>query len=473
MNRILIVDDEDNVRYSFRKFFRDANTDIKEASNGLDAINMLKKEAFNLVLMDIEMPGITGLEAIQRVKAMHPHLPVIIMTAFGTTERVIAAMKYGAFEYIEKPFDIDRLKSLVKEALAAQVPKQAETTTSAQKPSSMPGEIIGQSASMKEVFKMIGRVAAADVSVLISGESGTGKELVARAIHRYSDRSEKPFIAINCAAIPDNLLESELFGYEKGAFTDASQNKAGRFEQANGGTLFMDEVADMSLTLQAKLLRVLQEGTFERLGSNKTVNTNVRIVSASNKNLDQAIVEGKFREDLYYRLKVVTITIPPLRMRRDDIPLLVDYFLSRYTSEMKRPDTTISTESLELLHNQSWPGNVRQLENLIRRAILLCKNNVITADLIQNELQSDKTAIATAAANESKTWIPDNLEAYEGHLYKHVIEQTEKVLLQKTLQFTRGNQTRAAKILGISRAMLYERMEKFNVQLTDDIESTV
>ncbi|MCC7318616.1 MAG: sigma-54-dependent Fis family transcriptional regulator, partial [Bacteroidales bacterium] len=363
MKKILIVDDEENVRYSFRKFFRDAHTSISEAQNGMEAINIIKKENFDLVLMDIEMPGISGLEAIQRVKAMQPNLPVIIMTAFGTTERVIGAMKYGAFEYIEKPFDIERLKKLVKEALAIKQLTSEEPPESSIK-SVAAGEIIGTSAAIKEVFKMIGRVAASDVSVLISGESGTGKELVAKALHQYSDRSEKPFIAINCAAIPENLLESELFGYEKGAFTDAGQSKQGKFEQADGGTLFLDEIADMGLSLQAKLLRVLQDGTFERLGSNKTIHTKVRIVSASNKNLDQAIIEKSFREDLLYRLKVVTITIPPLRMRSEDIPLLSNYFLARFTHEMKRPATTLPADSLDILNKYAWPGNVRQLENL-------------------------------------------------------------------------------------------------------------
>ena len=466
MKKILIVDDEDNVRYSFKKFFRDPDTNISEANSGMEAINILKKESFDLVLMDIEMPGISGLDAIQRVKAMHPNLPVIIMTAFGTTERVIAAMKYGAFEYIEKPFDIERLKNLVKEALEIKQIIDVEPILPDHKTQAAAGDIVGTSAAIKEVFKMIGRVAAADVSVLISGESGTGKELVARAIHRYSDRSDKAFIAINCAAIPDNLLESELFGYEKGAFTDASQPKPGKFEQADGGTLFMDEVADMSLTLQAKLLRVLQEGTFERLGSNKTVTTNVRIVSASNKNLDQAITDGRFREDLYYRLKVVTITIPPLRMRREDIPLLANHFLLRFTHEMKRPVTTLPSESIDLLLKHSWPGNVRQLENLMKRTILMSKNNVITPDLLQEELTLDLKNTASIAPT-TKTVIPENLDAFDGHLYKYVIEQTEKELLLKTIAHTKGNQAKASRMLGISRAMLYERMEKFNIHHQD------
>ncbi|MBW7848110.1 MAG: sigma-54-dependent Fis family transcriptional regulator [Bacteroidales bacterium] len=473
MKRILIVDDEENVRYSFKKFFRDGQTTIAEAKNGNEAINLLKKGEFDLVLMDIEMPGLSGLEAIQHIKKMHPNLPVIIMTAFGTTERVIAAMKYGAFEYIEKPFDLDRLKEIVKEALstkylsANEAPPASET-----KNIESHNKIIGASTEMKEVFKMIGRVAASDVSVLISGESGTGKELVAKALHRFSDRSEKPFVAINCAAIPDNLLESELFGYEKGAFTDAGQSKAGKFEQADGGTLFLDEVADMSLTLQAKLLRVLQEGTFERLGSNKTIKSNVRIISASNKNLDEAIADGKFREDLYYRLKVITITIPPLRMRKDDIPLLASHFLNLYTKSLKRPPTILPEESIEILEKQHWPGNVRQLENLIKRAILFSKNNVITPEVLENELSSGSSE-EIRLPRKALPILPENLDEYDGHLYKFVIEQTEKELIQRTLQHTKGNQSRASKLLGISRAMLYERIDKFGIEVQSGEEKDV
>ncbi|MDP2235742.1 MAG: sigma-54 dependent transcriptional regulator [Bacteroidales bacterium] len=467
---ILIVDDEENVRYSFRKLFRDPHTEIIEATNGLDALTVLKKENPDLVLMDIEMPGMNGLEAIQRIKIMQPSLPVIIMTAFGTTERVIAAMKYGAFEYIEKPFDIERLRILVKEALETKKLSKSEKAVAESHLSASPDEIVGSSTAIKEVYKMIGRVAASDVSVLISGESGTGKELVAKAIHRYSDRINNPFIAINCAAIPDNLLESELFGFEKGAFTDASQPKQGKFEQANGGTLFLDEVADMSLTLQAKLLRVLQEGTFERLGSNKTVHTDVRIISASNKNLETAIAKGQFREDLYYRLKVITITIPPLRMRKEDIPLLADYFLRRYSHELKRHSVTIPPETIELLKSQPWPGNVRELENLLKRSILLSKSNVITPDMIQKEIVSETTNRSVSEIKDV-SFIPENLSDFEGRLYKHVIEKTEKELIIKCMQHNKGNHAKTARLLGISRAMLYERMEKFGLSTHESTDS--
>jgi DNA-binding NtrC family response regulator len=464
IKKILIVDDEEIVRYSFRKLFREPGFEISEAANGLDAISVIKKDPPDLVLMDIEMPGLSGLEAIQRIKALKPQLPVIIMTAFGTSERVIAAMKYGAYEYLEKPFDVARLKSTILEAIETKRISDEDIGIEIHPADTHTGEqIIGMSPAIKEVYKMIGRVAASDVSVLLSGESGTGKELVAKAIHKYSDRSDKPFIAINCAAIPDSLLESELFGFEKGSFTDASHMKEGKFEAADKGTLFLDEVADMSLTLQAKLLRVLQEGTFERLGSNKVIKVNVRIISATNKNLENAIAAKTFREDLYYRLKVITITMPPIRVHPEDIPLLTNYFLSRHCQEMKKPQVTVPPETMEALVKYSWPGNVRELENLLKRALLLSKNNVITPDLVQSEISAATTETIHVKQPGSSVLIPDNPDAFEGTLFKHVIEQVEKEVIEKALMHCKGNQVKTAKLLGISRAMLIERIEKYGL----------
>lgn len=462
--KILIVDDEDSVRYSFRKLFRDPGFEILEADNGLEALSMIKKYKPDLVLMDIEMPGLSGLEAIQRVKASNPELPVVIITAFGTSERVIAAMKYGAFEYLEKPFDVERLKAVITEALEMRRFSDEEERMEVRPADTHTGEqIVGMSPAIKEVYKMIGRVAASDVSVLLNGESGTGKELVAKAIHRYSDRSNKPFIAINCAAIPDSLLESELFGFEKGSFTDATHAKEGKFEAADQGTIFLDEVADMSLSLQAKLLRVLQEGTFERLGSNKTTKVNVRVISATNKNLEKCIEAKEFREDLYYRLKVISITLPPLRMHPEDIPLLTNYFLSRHCQEMKIPLVTVPPETMDLLLKYQWPGNVRELENLLKRALLLSKSNVITPDVLQKELSSTKIHEEKKTLGLTQSLIPENLEDYEGRLFKHVIDQVEKDLIAIALEKMHGNQVKTAKLLGISRAMLHERMDKYGL----------
>lgn len=464
MKKILIVDDEDTVRYSFRKLFREPGCIISEASNGLEALSAIKKDMPDLVLMDIEMPGLSGLDAIQRVKAINPQLPVIIITAFGTSERVIAAMKYGAYEYLEKPFDVGRLKEVITEALEMKRLSDKDDTLEIRAADTHTGEqIIGMSPAIKEVYKMIGRVAASDVSVLLSGESGTGKELVAKAIHKYSDRSDKPFIAINCAAIPDTLLESELFGYEKGSFTDASHMKEGKLEMADKGTLFLDEVADMSLTLQSKLLRVLQEGTFERLGSNKVMKVDVRVISATNKNLENAIIAKTFREDLYYRLKVISITLPPLRMHPEDIPLLTNYFLARQCKEMKKPQVTVPPETMETLSKYAWPGNVRELENMLKRAVLLSKNSVITPDLVKAEMVTVKHAEVAETPGTVTSWLPENLGEYDGILFKHVIDQIEKELIEKALKYNNGNQVKTAKLLGISRPKLLERMEKFGL----------
>ena len=464
VKKILIVDDEKSVRYSFRKLYKGPEYQVIESGTGLEALSVIKKERPDLVLMDIEMPGLSGLEAIRRVKDMYPQLPVIIITAFGTTERVIAAMKYGAFEYLEKPFDVDRLRAIISEALEMKRMSDEDDSMEIRPADLQTSEqIIGKSPAIKEVFKMIGRVAASDVSVLLSGESGTGKELVAKAIHRYSDRSDKPFIAINCAAIPDTLLESELFGHEKGAFTDASHTKEGKFELADKGTLFLDEIADMSPSLQARLLRVLQEGTFERIGSNKTIRVNVRVISATNKNLENAIAGRQFREDLYFRLKVITITLPPLRVRTEDVPLLTNHFLSRYCQEMKIPMVSVPPETMKLLIAYPWPGNVRELENLLKRAVLLSKSKVITPDLVRDEIVTSGFKPRTTSSNNIIVQLPVNLKDHEGDLYSYVIEQVERELILRTMDETKGNQVRAAKILGISRDKLHERITKYGL----------
>ncbi|MFO7613351.1 MAG: sigma-54 dependent transcriptional regulator [Bacteroidales bacterium] len=464
VKKILIVDDEESVRYSFRKLYRRPEYQVFESGNGLEALSVIQKEKPDLVLMDIEMPGLSGLEAIRRVKDMHPQLPVIIITAFGTTERVIAAMKYGAFEYLEKPFDVDRLREIISEALEMKRMSDENDSMEIRPADTHTGEpIIGKSPPIKEVYKMIGRVAASDVSVLLSGESGTGKELVAKAIHRYSHRSDKPFIAINCAAIPDTLLESELFGHEKGAFTNASHTKEGKFEMADKGTLFLDEIADMSLSLQAKLLRVLQDGTFERVGSNKTIRVNVRVISATNQNLENAITARQFREDLYFRLKVITITLPPLRVRTEDIPLLTNHFLSSYCREMKIPLASVPPETMEMLIAYRWPGNVRELENLLKRALLLSKSKVITPDLVRDEIVSSGSEIHAATGSGIHVQMPANLSDHEGNLYRFMIDQVEEELIRRILDETKGNKVRAAKILGISRDKLHERITKYGL----------
>jgi DNA-binding NtrC family response regulator len=378
---------------------------------------------------------------------------------------VIAAMKHGAYEYIEKPFDIPRMKALIDEALEVGRLMRTEVLFESQVSEDRSADrIIGKSAAIQEVYKMIGRVAGSDVSVLLVGESGTGKELVARAIYQHSHRADKPFLAVNCAAIPETLLESELFGYEKGAFTGATKRKIGKFQQADGGTLFLDEIGDMSLSTQAKLLRVLQEGTFERLGGDETIQCNVRIIAATNKNLEAAIAEKIFREDLYYRIKVITINLPPLRARKEDFPDLIQYFITKHCAQLKREQISVAPETLQLLQNYDWPGNVRELENLLKRAILLCKSNVITPDVVANDLRPTEKRLEDTPADRLSLFVSDDLEQYHGKLYETVMTELERELIIAALRKVGGNQVRAAQLLGISRVMLHDRIEKYGIK---------
>ncbi len=466
MYRLLIVDDEQSVRYSFRKLLNSRQYTFTEAADAQEAITEFRRSLPNLVILDIEMPGKDGIEVLKEIKEISPLTPVIIVTAYGSGDRVIKAMKYGAYEYIEKPFDIPRLISVIEDALKSSIQSEFILPAKELKPtynSVQPEEsLVGESAAIKEVFKLIGRVAASDASILIVGESGTGKELVARAIHKYSDRSARQFIAINCAAIPESLLESELFGFEKGAFTGADKQRAGKFEEADGGTLFLDEIGDMSLSLQSKLLRVLQEGTLERLGSSKTVRIDARIVAATNRNLEKDIVNKSFREDLYYRLKVITISLPPLRMRRDDIPLLTEHFLKKHSKGRMGELLKISPDSLKKLEEYSWPGNIRELENVIKRAIILAKGSIIEPEIPSGEEERSITA-PQERLMESRLSIDPEILSKEGDIYRLAIDVLEKELIQWALAKTGRNQVRAAKLLGISRVMLHDRIDKFKL----------
>lgn len=470
MYKILIVDDDQNVRYSFKKLLNNPEYEFYEAENGENAVAQVTAVKPHLVILDIEMPGKSGLDVLKDLKDESPFIPVIIITAYGSGDRVIKAMKYGAYDYVEKPFDIPRLKNLIAEALKSTTPatnsQQLVTNTQLSELErfnvSNESKIVGESPAIKEVFKLIGRVAASDASILIVGESGTGKELAARAIHWYSDRVKNPFLAMNCAAIPETLLESELFGYEKGAFTGADRPRAGKFEEANGGTLFLDEIGDMGLALQSKLLRVLQEGTFERLGSSKTVKGNVRIITATNRNLESDIQNKTFREDLYYRLKVVTITLPPLRMRKEDIPILAKHFLIKHSKEIRVENISIHPAAFDKMMEYSWPGNIRELENVIKRSLILAKGNVITPELIAEEFTKQKD-VKTLSPTRIDNYLTDSIQKQQGDIYKLVIEQVEKDLIQWALNYTEGNQVKAARMLGISRVMLHERIEKYGI----------
>ena len=459
MKRILIVDDEPNVHYSFQKILG-LDYEILEARDGKEAVQKVQKEPPDLVLLDVRIPGMDGLKVLDRIKELDPRIPVIVMTAFGTMQTAVEAMKLGAFEYILKPFDVPVILDLVKKSLV--VGESAKKKVSYPS-SAVNGEeqIVGASAEMQEVYKLIGQVAEKDITVLIRGESGTGKELVARAIYQNSRRAKKAFIPVNCAAIPDTLLESELFGYEKGAFTGANEKWIGRFEQANSGTIFLDEVGSMSPPTQAKILRVLQEGEFNRLGGKEVVRVDVRVLAATNMDLQKAVSDGKFREDLYYRLNVITILLPPLRERKEDIPPLVNYFIQKYRGELGKEIQAVNPVALQKLKDYSWPGNVRELENIIKRAMVLARGNLILPDDIQISISEGLHLLPRgeqAPAGEGGFW-----EKTFGEGKGKVLKDLEKMAIERALQFSGGNQKKAAENLGISRTTLRTKMKEYGI----------
>ena len=477
MKKILIVDDEPNVHYSFEKVFSEDYT-ILPASSGEDAIKIITKESPDLVIMDIRMQGMDGLTALRRIKKIDPRLHVIVMTAHGTMETAVEAIRLGAYDYTLKPFDIDWMKTTISTALSMTEMMKKKVAISPEQGDELNGDLmVGNSPEMQGVYKSIGQVAGSNITVLLTGESGTGKELVARAVYMHSIRKDKPFMAINCAAIPEDLLESELFGHEKGAFTDARLKKIGKLEQLNGGTIFLDEIGDMSLSLQAKMLRVLQEMAFERLGGNETIKVDLRVIAATNMDLKRAIAEGKFREDLYYRLNVALIHLPPLRERKEDIPDLVRYFIKKSKAELKKEVKDIDSLALKALMGYLWPGNVRELENIIKKAIVTCKSEVIFfEDLSFGE---DINGVhPLGKEGEPIKGLSDSLDKFLDRLFflsskenLDAISYMEKMLIVKAMKRTEGNQVKAAGLLGINRNSLRRRMEKYGIKKEVSISS--
>src|SRR5438876_6080413 len=378
MDRLLLIDDEADVQYSFRRIFDSPEIELTATSSGEEGLKLIAKVKPDLVIMDVRMGGMNGLETLRRIRETNAKLPVIMMTAYGTTQMAIEAMKLGAYDYLLKPFDVPKVKQIVTAALkAARDMKRVVSYQPLLESEDYELGIVGRSEGMQNVFKLIGQLASSDATALITGESGTGKELVARAIYHHSQRAEQPFLAINCAAIPENLLESELFGHERGSFTGATHQRIGKFEQGNRGTIFLDEIGDMTPATQTKILRVLQSGTFERVGAGVPIEVDVRLIAATNKPLEQAVAARQFREDLFYRLNVVRIHIPPLRERREDIRLLVNYFLKKFAKDQPGPPRSIAPVVLKALEKYHWPGNVRELENIIRRALVVSKGEAI------------------------------------------------------------------------------------------------
>ena len=462
MSKILVVDDELNVLSAFQDLLGSGGHDVTTAREAEAALDLVGTEPFDLVLMDVCLSGINGLEALRQIKQQQPALPVVVMTGHGTMQTAIEATKLGAFDYHLKPFDPAEMLATIEKALEStrltrsQVVLDPETAVSGD-------AIVGRSPGMQQVYKAIGRVASTDATVLIRGDSGTGKELVARAIHQHSLRAARLLVVVNCVAIPDTLLESELFGYERGAFTGATARKIGKFEQARGGTIFLDEIGDVSLGIQAKILRVLQERCFERLGGNETVQVDVRVLAATNRNLEKAIAEGSFRDDLYHRLNVVTIHVPPLRERREDIPRLVDYFLERYARELNVDRPPVAPNAQELLQEFPWPGNVRQLAHCIQRALIFTRGYPIQAgDLpLAGESGSNRAAGSGLAGEELGELVRRYLATWTGdRAHEEFMEQADKLLVSEALRRAGGNQTHAARLLGLPRPTLHAKMQK-------------
>ncbi len=471
----MLIDDDESLIHFLGRFFQRKGYEVSACLSGTSAIEKIESESFDLILLDYKMPDLNGIDILIKIRKSQIKTPVIIMTAYGTTELAIEAMKRGAYDYLIKPFERKELSRVVSEALIVnrQMKEMVSFPDSALRvlPSSAKGslQIIGNSKKMQEVYKLIGQIADKDVPVLITGESGTGKELVARAIYHHSGRSQKPFIAINCAAIPDNLFESELFGYERGAFTGAERTYIGKLERCDGGTCFLDEIGDLSLPLQAKLLRVLQEGEFERLGGSGTIKVNVRMIAASNKDLKKEVEEGTFREDLYWRLKVISIDLPSLRERTEDINAIADYFLSRFSAEYKKPIHYISENTRKKFSSYSWPGNVRELENCIRRAILLCSGDIISEEQFgflmprdEQHFQSlNRDQLLARLRDKLEDIVPDILKLSKQDIRANIIDMVEETLITKALEECGNNQVKAAKMLGISRNTLRHRLKKF------------
>ncbi len=453
--KILIAEDEKNQRDLLEGFLKKEGFSVDAVANGREALQKLEGNFFDIALIDYKMPELDGLQTLREIRRLYPDLPVVMMTAYGTVETAVASMKEGALDYLTKPVDLEELLLILQKVMerSSLIRENKELRARLQE-RYMFNNIVYGSPKMEEVMGLVARVAPSQATVLIRGESGTGKELIANAIHYTSPRSKKPLVKVSCSAIPETLLESELFGHEKGAFTGATQRRIGRFEEAESGTIFLDEIGDLSPSIQVKLLRILQEKEFQRLGSNLTLKTDVRVITATHRNLEEAVKNGYFREDLYYRLNVISIHLPPLRERKEDIPLLIDYFLKKYSKENQKSLSDISKEARAMILRYSYPGNVRELENLIERAVVLCRGEVITTQDLPFHLQEGKSERLREFPKKEKS-LPESLE------------EIEKDLIIKALHQHQGVQTKAAESLGISERVLRYKMKKYRIRFNE------
>jgi two-component system nitrogen regulation response regulator GlnG len=470
--KVLVVDDDRAVRHLVQKTLESASVEVVTAASAEEGLELLSRseKSIDVCLLDILLPDLSGLEAFEKFQRMDTKLPIVFITSMGSSDVAIDAMKRGAYDYIFKPIDASRLRDLIERA--ADIRRKMLRPVGVVPEGSHDPEsdaIIGVSLPMQAVYKAIGRVATQDVTVLIQGESGTGKELVARAVYQHSERRDKPFIAVNCAAIPSNLLESELFGHERGAFTGADRRRIGKFEQCNGGTIFLDEIGDMPSELQSKMLRLLQQQEFTRVGGNESIKTDVRIIAATNQNLEQMVQDGGFREDLYYRLKGFLICLPPLRERGDDIQLLAHRIFARFNDKFNSKLESMAPEVIDVFKVYQWPGNVRELENVLRQAILQTTGAVLLPEFLP-PLSTNERCSPTAAGSEGQengilAFVRERLRADTTDLYAEAIEHIERRLLPEVLRHVDGNQTQAASILGITRGSLRNKLRGLNISV--------
>jgi DNA-binding NtrC family response regulator len=477
MQTVLVVDDDRSILHLVEKGLSDSGIQVITARNAEEGLKSVSSARPDAVLLDIMLPGSSGLDVFQRIQALDRRLPVIFITAGAGSETAIQAMQLGAYDYVAKPLELSRLKELVGKALESRRLMSVPVGLPIGEASETSGDsFVGRSPQMLDVFKAVGRVVAhQSVTVLIRGESGSGKELVARALYQHSDRHDRPFMAVNCAALPDTLLESELFGHEKGSFTGADRRRIGKFEQCNGGTLFLDEVGDMSPLVQGKVLRVLQEQRFERVGGNETIQTNVRLIAATNRNLEGMVKKSEFREDLFYRLNGVTVSLPPLRERIEDVPLLLQHFLRLASHELGKSEIEgVSPAALELLKQYDWPGNVRELQSVVRQSLLNATGPVIIPEFLPAEVLGHSPNRSSGTSEGSpevdlKSFVERRLGSGTTDLYSEAVEVMERFLFTRVLRETAGNQSKAAEILGITRGKVRDRIAAFNISVDTNV----
>ena len=480
MPTLLIVDDEPAIQHAFQRAFGGGAITLRAATTAADAVALFDRERPDVVVLDVRLPDATGLETFHRLRKIDARTPIILITGHGTTDLAIAAMKEGAFDYLLKPLELAVLRELIDRAVRSSRLMRVPAALPEVEPAPPAGDLlVGRCPAMQEVYKAIGLVARQDVTVLILGASGTGKELVARAIYQHSDRADRPFVAINCGAIPETLIESELFGHEKGAFTGADRKRIGRFEQANGGTVFLDEVGELPALAQVKLLRVLQEQQFERVGGEETVRTSVRVIAATNTDLEKLAEDGRFRKDLFFRLNVFTIRLPQLRDRGDDIPLLIDHYIRRFGQEFGKPVQSVAPETLAALRAYPWPGNVRELQSVLKRSLLHMRGSGLQPEDLPAgitgspgyppEFAGPTGSAPLSGAFDWDAFVSSRIEAGADGLYADALERMEREVLVRVLRHTGGNQLQAAKILGITRGSLRTKIRSLGISISREV----